>query len=89
MAVVEQPVEDGGGDDGVAEDGTPLADRAVAGDQQAAALVASGDELEEEMRGVALKTAGSRARRSRAAWAWRRRRAGPRAGLRRGPWRGW
>jgi hypothetical protein len=46
--VMEEPVEDGGGNDGIA----PFADRAVGGDQHAAALVASRDELEEEMRGV-------------------------------------
>jgi hypothetical protein len=38
VAVMKQPIEDGGGDDGIAEDGTPLADRAVGGDQQAAAI---------------------------------------------------
>jgi hypothetical protein len=55
VAVMEQPVEDGGGDDGVAEGGAPFPDRAVAGDQQAAALIAPRDELEEEMRGVTLE----------------------------------
>jgi hypothetical protein len=40
LAVMEQPVEDGGGDDRIAEDGAPFADRAIRGDQHAAALVA-------------------------------------------------
>ena len=52
---VEQAVEDGGGEDGIAEHGVPLADRAVGGDEQAAALVAARDELEEQMRGVGLE----------------------------------
>src|SRR6185312_1314168 len=40
---------------GIAEHSAPLADRAIAGEQQAAALVAARDELEEEMRGVGLE----------------------------------
>jgi hypothetical protein len=55
VAVVQEPVKDGGGDDGVAEHRAPLADRAVAGDQQAAALVAARDQLEEQVRGVGLE----------------------------------
>ena len=39
----------------VAEHGAPLADRAVRGQQHAAALVAARDELEEEVRGVRLE----------------------------------
>ncbi len=38
LAVVQEAVEDRGCDDGVAEHGAPFADRAVAGDEQAAAL---------------------------------------------------
>jgi len=47
LAVVKQPVEDRGGDHGVAEDGAPFADGAVRGDQHRAALIASADQLEE------------------------------------------
>jgi hypothetical protein len=50
LAVVEQPVEDHGGDDRIAEHGSPLADGAVRGDQHGTALVASRDQLEEQMR---------------------------------------
>jgi len=55
MAVAEQPVEDGGGDDGIAEHGSPFADRAVGGDQHAATRVTARDELEEEMGGVGVE----------------------------------
>ena len=53
--MVEESVEDGGGDDGVAEDVSPLSDAAVAGEEHGAALVAAGDELEEEVCGVLLQ----------------------------------
>src|SRR5260370_8964940 len=43
VALVQQPVEDGGGDDSIAADAAPLADRAVAGDQHRAALIAARD----------------------------------------------
>jgi hypothetical protein len=39
----------------ITEHGAPLADRAVAGEEQTAALVAARDELEEEMGGIGLK----------------------------------
>src|SRR3546814_744335 len=41
LAVVQQAIEDRGGDDGIAEHAAPFPDRAVAGDQHAAALVAA------------------------------------------------
>jgi hypothetical protein len=43
---MEQPVEDGGGDHGIAQHRAAFADRAVAGGQ-VAALVSVRDELEE------------------------------------------
>jgi hypothetical protein len=54
VAVVQQAIEDRGRDDGIAEDRAPFPDRAVGGDQQAAALVAPRDKLE-EVRGVGLE----------------------------------
>ena len=55
VAVVQQTIENGGRHHRIAEHGAPLANRAVAGEQQTAALVAARDELEEEMCGVGLK----------------------------------
>jgi hypothetical protein len=55
VAMVEQAVEDRGGDDGIVEDGAPFGDRPVAGEQDAAALVAARHELKEEVCGVALE----------------------------------
>lgn len=55
VAVVEEPVEDGGGGHWIAENRAPFAHGAVAGDEQAVALVAARDELEEQMRGVLVK----------------------------------
>ena len=57
VAVMEQAVEDGGCHHGVAEHRSPLADRAIAGDQHAAPLVAPRDELEEQMCRIGLATA--------------------------------
>ena len=45
---MQQAVEDGGGDDGIAEHLAPLAEGLVGGEQDAAAFVAGGDELEEQ-----------------------------------------
>jgi len=45
VAVVEEAVEDSGCYHGIAECRSPLANLAIAGDQHAAALVASRDEL--------------------------------------------
>jgi hypothetical protein len=47
VAVVEEPVEDGGGDDRVAEHLAPLGEALVGGQDHAAALVASRDQGEE------------------------------------------
>ena len=52
--MVRQPVEDGGVHGAIAEDLAPFADRAVRGEEQAAALVMAGDELEEQVRRVGL-----------------------------------
>ena len=55
VTVVEQAVEDGGRYYGVAEHGAPFADGAVRGHQHGAALVATADELEEQVRGIRLE----------------------------------
>ena len=55
VAVVQQPVEDRGGDHRIAEDGAPLADRPVRGDQHGTPLVAARHQLEEQVSGVGLK----------------------------------
>ena len=55
VAVVEQAIEDGGGDDGVAKDVAPLADAPIVGEEDRASFVLSGYELEEEMGGVFLE----------------------------------
>jgi hypothetical protein len=52
--VVDEPVDEGGGDHGVAEDFAPGFESAVAGDNDRAAFVAAGDEREEQVRGLAL-----------------------------------
>ena len=52
VTVMEQPIEDGAGHHVVTEDPPPLSHRPVRGHQEAAALVAPVDELEEQMRGV-------------------------------------
>src|SRR6266516_800393 len=52
VAVVEEPVEDGGGEDLVGEDLAPFAEGLVAGGDYGAFLVAAGDDLEDEV-GVA------------------------------------
>jgi hypothetical protein len=49
VTVVQQTIEDGGGDDGIAEYRAPLADAAVAGEQDCTAFVTTADELKEEM----------------------------------------
>ena len=55
VAVMEQAIENGRGQDLVAEDRAPLRDDLIRRNQQAAAFVAAGDELEEEMRAAPLK----------------------------------
>jgi len=47
LAVVQQPVEDGGGDHGIPEELLPVGEAFVGGDDRGASLVAVGDELEE------------------------------------------
>ena len=54
MGVVDESVDEGGGDHGVAEDFAPGFEAAVAGDDDRAAFVAAGDEGEEEVRGLAF-----------------------------------
>ena len=49
LGVVEQAVEQRGGDDLVAEDVAPLAEAAVGGEDHGAALISSVDELEEQI----------------------------------------
>src|SRR2546425_5785052 len=56
--VVDESVDQGGGDHGVAEDLAPLLEAAVAGDDDRAALVAAGDQGEEEGGGPALQGEG-------------------------------
>lgn len=48
MSMVEQSVEDGGGDGFVLEDGAPFAEGLVGGDDDGVFFVFSGDELEED-----------------------------------------
>jgi hypothetical protein len=55
VGVVDQAVDHGRGDHVVAEDLTPAAERLVAGDDQAGALVAGRDELEEQVGGLGLE----------------------------------
>src|SRR3546814_21073216 len=54
-AVVQQAIQDGGGDHRVAEHRAPLGDRAVRGEQDRAALVTPADQLEEQGGGVRLE----------------------------------
>ena len=46
--MVEQPVQDGGGQDRIAEDLAPVDEALVAGQDDGGALVASGDQAEEQ-----------------------------------------
>jgi len=55
LAVMEQPIEDGGGGDRVAEHLPPLANRPVAGNQRAGTFVAPRHELEAQVRGSGLE----------------------------------
>ena len=50
VGVVDEPVDHGGGDDFVAEYLAPAAEGLVGGDDETGALVAGGDELEEQVR---------------------------------------
>ena len=53
--MVDEPVDQGGRDHGVAEDLAPLLEAAVAGDDDRAAFVAAGDEREEEVGRLAFE----------------------------------
>jgi len=53
--VVDEAVDHGGGDDVVAEDLAPAAEGFVAGDDEAGAFVAGGDQLEEQVRGFGFE----------------------------------
>ena len=55
MAVVKEAIEDRGCHHGIAEHRTPVADAAIAGEQDCALLVPAADQLEEEVRGVGFK----------------------------------
>ena len=55
MGVVDEPVDQGGGDHGVAEDLAPGFEAAVAGDDDRAAFVAARDQREEQVRGLAFQ----------------------------------
>ena len=50
MSVVDEPVDDGGGDHMVVEDPPPLVKHVVAREDGGLPLVAYGDKLEEEVR---------------------------------------
>ena len=63
VTVMEEPIEDRGGEDVVAEDRTPLRDDLIGGDQQAAAIVPAGNELEKEVRAASFKRQVAEARR--------------------------
>ena len=52
--MVEEPVEERGGDHGVAEDVAPRAEALVAREDDGAPLVAARDQLEEEIGAVAV-----------------------------------
>ena len=55
VGVVDEPVDEGGGDHGVAEDLAPGLEAAVAGDDDRAAFVAARDEREEQVGGLAFE----------------------------------
>jgi hypothetical protein len=53
--VVDEPVDHGGGDDGVAEDFAPSSEGFVGGDDDGGPFVAGGDELEEQVGGFGFE----------------------------------
>ena len=55
VGVVDEAVDEGGGDHGVAEDLAPGFEAAVAGDDDRAAFVAAGDQGEEQVGGLAFE----------------------------------
>ena len=52
--MVGQPVDQGDGARGVGKDGVPVLEGQVGGDQQGAVLVASADDLEDQVRGAGV-----------------------------------
>jgi len=52
--MMQDPVKDGGGDDRIAKDLIPLAEASVGGQDQCPPFIASGYELEEQMRSMAI-----------------------------------
>ena len=62
-AVVQDAVEDGGGDDAIAEHVSPAAERLVAGEDERPLLVAPADELEEQVGTALVDREVSRSRR--------------------------
>ena len=55
MAMVQEPVEDRGGDHGIGEHRAPFGNATVRRDQHGAGFVAPADQLEEQVRGVGLQ----------------------------------
>ena len=55
VGVVDEAVDDGGGDDLIAEDLVPAAERPVRGDDRGGGLVAGGDEVEDEVGGAGVE----------------------------------
>ena len=55
VGVVDEPVDHRGGDDLIAEDLAPPAERLVAGDDERGAFVSGGDELEEQVGGLGFE----------------------------------
>ncbi len=55
VAVVQEPVEDRGGNHGIGKHGTPFGNAAVRRDQHGAGFVAAADQLEEQMRSVGFQ----------------------------------
>ena len=49
LAVMQESVEDGGGDDGIAEEFLPVGEVLVGGNDGGASFIPVGDELEEEV----------------------------------------
>lgn len=53
--MVQQAVQDRGGNHGIAEHAAPFSNRAVRGDQDRSLLIAARDQLEEQVRGIGLE----------------------------------
>ena len=63
LAVMEEPIEDGGSDDGIAEEFLPICKAFVGCDYGRAILVAIGDELEKEISFTAGNYSGTKRQR--------------------------